>query len=505
MTIFERFLGKLYLALHRRMQNRYDAGRTTRTHRQRRDRTSPDAALAPTGPQMRENARNLEANHDLADGVLATLCAKVIGTGLTPEPNVKLRNGDPAVDFNNRLRELWEIWAANCTVTGEMHAHEAQDVSCRSWMRDGEIFDQIFTGDVRGLMRSSDSMRRVPLWIECLEADYFPFDYNDPSKRIVQAVEKNGWARPIAYHKYRQHPGDIAGNFIFSSDLITSVGGFEGLRRVPAERILHTKLVKRHGQTRGVTVFHATMNRFRDVKDYDDYERVAAQVGAALGAVITKNAAMDYTAEDGPKRNLSFEPGMIFDDMRPGEDVRMIGATRPNPELTNFRRDNLRSAAASLGVQFSTIARLYDTSYSAMRQEQVDTDVNYRRLTNRFVEHRERPLWVRFVQTATMGNVSIPRDVDRDTLFDMRVTPPAQPWIDPKKEIEADILALTGGDSRMPLTSWRQLMRKRGMNPQTTIEQIIEEREMFGDLIEDTEDEQTGQTPASSQDGEQAA
>ncbi|WP_038896817.1 phage portal protein, partial [Xanthomonas vasicola] len=51
----------------------------------------------------------------------------------------------------------------------------------------------------------------VPYSIEMLEADLVPLDFNDPARNILQGVERNAWGRPVAYHVYKQHPGDPLG------------------------------------------------------------------------------------------------------------------------------------------------------------------------------------------------------------------------------------------------------------------------------------------------------
>ncbi len=482
MRVVDTFIRILASALHRRMVAKYEGARHTRITPQRRDPGSADAHTSPSGPQLRENARNLDDNHDLAASVLTTLCAKGIATGLVPEPMVRLHSGKPAVQFNDALSDLHTEWAERPEVTRTMSDAMAQDLAFRTWMRDGEVFDQLLIGEnVRGLTHGPSG---VPFSFELLEPDYFPFDYHDPAKNIVQSVQKNGWGRPVAYFKWTDHPGDIAGGFRFTSDSLRATGSYADLKRVPAERILHTALrSKRLHQTRGIGVLAVGVNRLRGLKHYDETENVAARVAAAACYAITTQAPAVFDPEevDGKRPTVDMDPGMGF-RLAIGEDVKMINPMRPNPELTNYRNSQLRALAAGTGVAFSTIARLYDTSYTAMRQETVDTEVNYRRTTAAFADMRLKPMWRRFVVAATLSRLRVPRDVDRNTLFRVMYPPPPTPWIDPLKEAQAAILRMTGGESGKPLESWTSAARRYDANPRELLKQIEEEGELFSAL-----------------------
>src|SRR5690606_41376934 len=54
--------------------------------------------------------------------------------------------------------------------------------------------------------------------LELLEPDYLPFDYNDLTKGIQQGIERDAWRRVRAYHLYKQHPGDMQGYWLDSTN-----------------------------------------------------------------------------------------------------------------------------------------------------------------------------------------------------------------------------------------------------------------------------------------------
>ena len=176
----------------------------------------------------------------------------------------------------------------------------------------------------------------MPFSLELLESDFLPYDLNDDAKGIVQGIEVNNWRRPRAFHLYKQHPGD---------------GGAASTetKRVEANRVIHLKLVKRLHQLRGMTVFASVLGRLDDIKEIDESERIAARVAAAMAAYIKKGNPDAYNEseyDENDLRTMEMAPGMIFDDLRPGEDIGTINPNRPNNALIPFRDAQLRSAAA---------------------------------------------------------------------------------------------------------------------------------------------------------------
>lgn len=440
----------------------YEAAKPGRLHKKRADRGSGDAVVLEAGDSLRMQARHLDENHDLAKGVLNTLVNNIIGVGIRVEPQVKNKKGDHIPDFSRALLELFRDWMLFPEVTGELHWYAVQRLACRSWLRDGEVLAQLLEGNVVAL----DHATRVPFSIELIEADLLPFELNDDNRGIIQGVEKSKWGRPRAYHILKEHPGDL-NNYSFYLDT----------KRVKAENIIHLKLVDRIRQTRGVSVFASVLHRLDDIKDYEESERVAARVAAAMCAFFRKSldgAPVTISQEGGnPSRTMKMAPGMIFDNLLPGEDIVSIESKRPNAALEPFRNGQLRAVAAGTYTGYSSISKNYNGTYSAQRQELVEQSVHYAVLREHFVERFVSPVWTRFVRMALLsGLVEKPANLNEDTLFDADFRGPSIPWIDPLKEINAEEKAVQAG-----FKSRSQVIRERGGNPQDVNDQIKRERE----------------------------
>lgn len=415
-------------AAMRSVVNYYDAAETGRFRKSKQDKGSANAKVERGHSVILTRARDMDDNYDILSGALDVYVNNVIGTGIQPEPQVMLKDGKPAKDVNTELSRLWDEWIHSSDSTGQNDWYAQQRLIARSFVRDGEVFAQIITGDVQTFKYES----RVRLAIEGLESEFCPIDLNEDDKSIRQGIRLNGWGKPISYVIYKSHPGDSG----YSLSLKT--------KEVPANRMLHLKHTKRLQQLRGISPLSTVLNRLDDIKEIDESERVAARVAAAMTAYIKKGASDDYTAPavstDGTTqlRMMEMVPGMIFDDLRPGEEVGTIANNRPNNNLIAFRDANVRAAASGIGVSYSSMSKNYTGTYSAQRQELVEQYVNYGIATSYFTYRVCQPVWEAFVRACVADGLIKITGVDVSTLLDASHSRPAMPWIDPKKEAEAN-------------------------------------------------------------------
>lgn len=462
LAFFERFapaLAARYLASRMQVEGLkrlYEAAQPSQYHRARTHTHSADAVVDHAGHRLVAHARWLDENHDIAIGVLDCLVNRVVGTGLTPSPMLRLRNGALAEDANHALERLFRAWAKAPDTTGEYNLGELQRLTARALFRDGEVLQQHIQGG------AFPHAGPVPFTLELLERDYLPMELIGREPLIVHGVEKGTGGRPVAYHLLREHPGDLG----------LSVSGRRDTVRIPAERIDHLKFARRLRQTRGVSIFHGVIRRLDDIKDYEESERIAARVAAAFTGFIRKSGDYANPAATGAARQMEMAPGQIFDNLLPGEEIGTIGSNRPNTGLIDFVHDQIRRVAAGTGTGASTVSRVYEGSYSAQRQEMVELEPGYARLHNYFVARGVVPVWQRFVETALVaGAFTLPRDVDPATLFDCEVARPLMPWIDPAKEVNADAAAVEAG-----FKSRHQVIRERYGDPRRTDAELAADR-----------------------------
>jgi lambda family phage portal protein len=410
---------------------------------------SADATGQRAGEKLRAIARNLDENLDICSGVLDVLVKKICGAELRLIPSVQTTTGKALKKLNKDIERLWLDFSIAPETTTELSMAEAQRLACRSWLRDGEMLVHH--------VKKSNGRHDVSYTMEMLEADYLPFydSAMETSKKvpIISGVQKNNFGAPVAYFVYKQHPGSIT--YVENDDKTQ-------LKRVPAGEMIHLKLCKRLRQTRGIPILATVLRRFEDLKDLEESERIKSRLQSSFSAAITKSTEFATTSNDTDgKRTLAMQSGMIFDDLLPGESIAPIGATSPNIEITDWRNGQLRAIASGTSTAYSAISQNYDGSYSSMRQELQDAKVNYEILRCQFINDFLNPVFNQFISMAVAGGLlSIPTSTDMNTLRMPQWSIPATPWIDPKKETEADILLIDN-----EIVSKSAIQRKMGVDP----------------------------------------
>lgn len=468
MGIFEKALGAISpgwaasRAKNRMLLKAYEAAHPSRLHKAPRESRSADNAVYAAGTSLREQARWLDENHDLVTGMLDKLEERVIGSeGIQIEPQPLRRDGTLHKEFAAQLSALWAEWSLRPEVTGTFTRPEAERLLLRSALRDGEVFTQLVRGPVPGLTHST----RVQLSLELLEADFVPNSLNSNAGQLIrQGILVNAWGRPTGYKVYKNHP---ANSFGLPADFKT----------VSADNMLHVAMRKRLHQMRGISLLHSVITRLSDIKDYEQSERVAARIAAALGFYIKRGDAQSISddgefSEPGEERYFNIAPGMIYDDLKPGEDLGMVESNRPNVHLHEFRNGQLRAVAAGTRSTYSTIARDYNGTYSAQRQELVEGQEGYNVLQNWFIGQHSRPVYRAFVAMLQVSGIEIPSDVDPATLFNATYLGPVMPWIDPVKEALAWKAIVRGGAGTE--AEW---VRARGQSPMEVKRQRLSETE----------------------------
>ncbi len=453
-----------------RIEALYESAKPSRTHPLRGNGLSANAVMASTDGRLRNIARWLDENHDLAISLFDDLTTWIVGDGLTVEPMIRTTSGEPATELNRQLREAYEEWSILPDTSQSLSMGEVESLACRSWLRDGEMLQHhVVAGRYPYPMD-------IPYAVELLEADYLPFTLSAPARqgkpRIVQGVGVDDWQRAITYNVYRQHPGNTGYN-------TGTVAMTQDIKAVPAERMSHLRFIRRLGQLRGVPIIHGVIRRLEDIKDIEDAERVAMRVDSDLTLILTNmagwgavNAGAEPTGEGEPPppvREMEMGSGMQV-TLAEGENMAMHAPTRPNAKLVEFLRSQHKLVARGASARYSSVSGDYDGTYSAQRQELVEGFVGYKRLRSIFVSQFKRPQWRRFVQTAVLARGMSLRGIDMRTLFRADVRGPAMPWIDPTKELDYRVGTITSG-----LAARRQVIRDMGGDPETVDEQIAQD------------------------------
>ena len=472
------------------LQRMYEAASNSQFRPVIANSASGNAVMDNAGSKLRQLARHLEENHDIVVAVFDDLLNNVVGAGANVAPLIRGRDGSLNEDINKRVYDDFLDWGDYPEVTGDFGFEQLERQAARHLFRDGELF-------MRPVFSERFNYRtNIRFALELVEADYCPFDANTNDGRIVHGVERNQWGAPSNYYFYKSHPGD-------SVNLSQAVN-IADLRRVAASGVYHLKFTRRLRQARGVPLVHAVINRLRDLKDYEESERIAAKVAADFTFAITKSSETGVgptTVNTAGNRSFAMSAGMGF-ELLPGESVETIESKRPNSGLMDFRSAMVRAVAGGTGTRYSSIAKDYNGTYSAQRQELVEGAVAYRVHFSYLVRRLYKPIWRDFIRAEILaGRINL-SDVEPGSIFRCDFRAPALPWIDPQKEAKAwsELVA-------SKLESRSEIMRQRGRDPRKVVEEMEKEQEMgvFASTIDAAEPEgSTGNNETDDEENEQS-
>lgn len=407
---------------------------------------SANAEIGADAGTLRERARALVQDNGWISSAIDTLEEKIIGTGL------KLQLQGPG---NEKLLEDWKAWSESteCDSEGNLTLAGIASLVVRSNVEGGEALIR------RRPRRSSDGLT-VPLQLQFLEPDYLDSSRDtsrtDSGGKIIQGIEFDRLGRRIAYHLFREHPGDME----WSSDWTS--------KRHTADKVAHVFKVKRGNQARGVTWLHALVHKMRGLDEFGDARLVQAKIAACFAGVL-----YDMEVPDNIPSSEDFETMTV----RPGTLMRApsgLGVTFPNPpsfvDAAEHVRGILLCASSCLGLTYEEMTGDYSgTNYSSGRMAFIASDKKRKGFTKKtlvpqFYDQVFR--WFLFARGMASGEFQ--------EGLKWSWAPPRRELVDPLDETEAKAMNIEKG-----LKSWQETIREDGGDPDEVLGQFIEDEQRF--------------------------
>jgi lambda family phage portal protein len=375
----------------------------------------------------------------------------VVGSGIGLQAQVMTTRGELRESVNDALEEAFADWscAERCHTGGTLHFADLERALMGQVFEAGEIF-------VRKHARAfGDSA--VPFALELIEPERLVEEFVQPVPQapladgavVKMGIEVDRFGRPLAYWIRTRHPGDL--QFLH--------GEINKVERVPAEQIMHLRLVDRWPQTRGEPWLHAVARKLNDMDGYSEAELVAARAAASYVFTIktpepdtplANQAADGTTAGADVAKEIVVEAGMGV-RLAPGEEWETHSPNRPNTALDPFMRYMLREVAAGTGVSYESLSRDYSQSnYSSSRLALLDDRDLWKMLQQWFIRNFREPLHREWLRAAVLAG-AIPGIALTEYALDpakfeaARFKPRGWSWIDPTKEVAAAKEAIKGG------------------------------------------------------------
>lgn len=429
---------------------RYEAAKTTRETRHieaisfgpNDDVTGADLA------NLRNRCRYILQNWPSAVALLEHFTRRVVSGGLRVQARMRSRNGELLGDKNDELeRVIKEAWRANplepwtgFTSSG-LSFKQAARLAFRTWFRDGEVFLVANT--------NQDPRRKIAREWQIIEADQLADTMipaprasrgrtGRPRNEVIQGVETNSRGRVVAYHFFND--GRNRDGFFGNRDT----------KRIQAHRVIHWFRPDRPGQLRGIPELAKVILALADTEEFQKAKIQAEWVANAFAAIVMTDDP-EYggigsdRSETDDNSNTEFQkdiaPGTI-QTIPTGDQIDFSNPNRPGGDIEGFMRVYHRAIASANGISYEEFTRDFTrTNYSSARAALQESKFTFNDLNEDFDENLIEPIYRDAVDQVTVVHdlISIPDAADQ---YAHVIQHPQPGWVDPKKEAEADIIAI---------------------------------------------------------------
>lgn len=443
--------------------------------------TSADAELGSSLTSLRNRSRALVRDAAYAKRARVVVQNNVIGAGIAMQAQVSTARGTFRETVNDAIEAAWCEWslAKNCHTGGTLHFNDLERALMGQVFEAGEVF-------VRKHYRPFGNSQ-IPFALEMIEAERIADNYLStpalpaiaPGAVMKMGIEVDQYDRPLAYWVRTRHPGESH----------YRMGETDKMERVPADQMIHLRLVDRWPQTRGEPWLHAVARKLNDMDGYSEAEILAARGAASI--VFTVETPDSHSPLGGTEvaggdvgNELAVEAGMGI-RLNPGEEWKTHAPNRPNTALDPFMRYMLREISAGTGPSYEAISRDYSQSNFSSSQIAVQEDRDLWRIIQQwFIRTFRKTLHAEWLQAAvfsrTITAIGVEEYANDPVKFEaVNFKPRGWGWVRPREDVPAMIEAHKAGF--LPLGDIIA-MTCNGKDFWDVMKQIQHEREIMDEL-----------------------
>lgn len=420
--------------------------------------------------------RRVVRGSTLAQSYLRAIRSNVVGRGAQPTFSTVENKSD-----RERIKDLWERWSEEPTVNG---ANTNWGAVCRSIIGSMAQDGRVFT-----LFRHHRDYA-FGFGIMPVERDWFA-ECPSAGKRHVE-IEK-GREYDVTNGVARRESGRVAGYMFFeggespqSVEASAVFGGSEIRSRevfIPANMVCDFKMQETVGNLSG---FPTAMLPF--IASIQDLSNLDKSVAAAMLAASYKMGFFEKTEEATPGGGSGApNPGieqedddyvpmtrmeqLTVEELPRGWSFRGYDPTVPSADLKNYRDTLIRSAAASLGIDSSTLSgNVADVNFSSLRHATLNARQNYRITQHEAQGFLYRPTLRRLLEfTEYTGTLKLSAAKSLRQAIATEWRHPAWQWIDPLKDIMAH-----QGEVALGTNSPQRICAENGVDHNQIIMEIAE-------------------------------
>lgn len=440
----------------------------------RSSRGSADYELRQGLVEVRNKSRWLARNSSTMKRFLGLLSINVVGSkGFVFQSRVRRQDGTMDDSLNRRVEDDFRDWWKRPTTCGKLSGVDLQKQAVKSLSRDGEIIWEIVFNHAY-----KDGIAINALEPDMLDETLTLMHTN--GNQIRMGVEIDKFNAPVAYHFLTTHPGDIAW---FSPQTK------KRYRRVPAERIIHTFVSDRAGQTRGEPWATTIINNLKMLDGFREAEvtgrRLKSSIMGFFKRVLPGTEGLPELA-DGMGTDdqgddimeMQMEPGLLK-EMAPGLEFQ---AFDPGGAVTDFKDfDSQMKKDNAMGTMISNMSLGMETegvSYSGGRTITLEDRNFYQDVQGFIVDRNLEPVFSMWLSRRVIQpDATIPPTRLTAIRRHCKFRPRGWDWVDPAKDVKANAEAL-----RTKQTSLAIVAAARGLDRDDLLREIQEDEQAAAKL-----------------------
>lgn len=428
------------------------------------------ADIRTQGKQLRNRARDLVQNNDIAKRYVNMVRTNVVGSnGFTFQNRAVKKDNTPDETINTEIENKFYDWckAKNCSIDGRLSFRALQDLIMTYMPRDGEVFINIVT----------DISSKYGTRLQIIPPEYLDEQFNKDlgdGAFIRAGIQYAANGTPVAY--WVRKPSTAA--------QIYGIVDESNFEPIPARDIIHLFVPEYSNQGRGYSWMAQSMLRMRMLSGYEDATLVNARVTAAKAVYFYSDnpdtIPQSFTGDikDAAGNQLqSVEPGMV--DMAPaGYKPYQLPAEYPSQQHEMFMRSTLRNIASGLNVSYNMLANdLVGVNYSSIRAGLLDEREMWKMIQQWFIEAFLDRVFERWLATAVMKSKTSFQMDEYDRVCQPQWFGRTWAWVDPLRDIEAKLLQVQSG-----FGTSNDVLAEQGKDIRETYRQLAEEKKLRAEL-----------------------
>ena len=404
---------------------------------------------------MQRRAADLAENDWAAESILSSITQNAVGVGLKPRAQIPFEelgiSREQALEIGRRMEWLWWKWSTHADVRGQLSFEQLQFLGLRTMLIYGEMLH------IPVMLPEGERSRRGLSFSLSIQ-DVTPTRLRTPSymetdDAVKDGIRMNAWGRPVAY--YIASPESMGKAHLPDGD------GTASYSTIPAMRagrpgIFHLFIHKDSEQIRGRSILANSIGLFRTLNDAINYELIAQNMAAEFPVFIEKDNSMNIMGQL-PQEVEQGEDGNYYTDLRgpqimygnAGEKPQVLTNERPSANFQSFVKLVQKAMSASVGGSYIAMMKDFEgANYSVARAAMNEAWRLYRWYREFFSVSYCQPIWEAVMEEAWLRDYfTLPAGAPdfyeaKDLWTACAWNGPARGYMDPTKEIQAEILAI---------------------------------------------------------------